>query len=439
MTLLIAGGGIAGLSLALTCHQIGVPCRVFEAVERLAPLGVGINLQPGAVRELADMGLQPKLDEIGVRTRDYGMYTKKGLHIWTEPRGVWAGYGWPQYSVHRGKLHMMLLTAVRERLGPDAVVCGWAATGFETHGDHVLLHLRDKAGRTRSEKGSLLVGADGIHSAIRRQIAPAEGDPVWGGAVLWRGTTQAKPFKSGASMVMIGYAGLRFVSYPISAIDPDTGLATINWIANLNYEPGQRWNKEDWNREARVEDFLPRFEDMRFDWLDVPGLVRSANQVFEYPMVDRDPLECWTVGRTSLMGDAAHAAYPVGSNGAGSAIVDARKLGRAFLNHGVTPAALHAYEAEMRPVTAKVILTNRVAGPDKILDLVEDRCGGQFEAIEDVITYEELAEHARNYKRLAGYGVKETNERPRTIPAGAFVKWPQPKNMGVSELQSPNA
>jgi 5-methylphenazine-1-carboxylate 1-monooxygenase len=264
-----------------------------------------------------------------------------------------------------------------------------------------------------------LIGADGIHSAIRHQIAPNEGDPIWAGALLWRGTTVAKPFKSGASMVMVGHSGLRFVSYPISRTDPATGLATINWIANLQYKLDDHWNKEDWNREARLEDFLPQFEAMRFDWLDVPALVRAAQKVYEYPMVDRNPLERWTHGRVCLVGDAAHAAYPVGSNGAGSAIIDARKLGRAFVDHGITPAALQAYETEMRPITTKVILTNRVAGPDQILDVVEERCGGQFERIEEVISQEELANHSATYKAIAGFAVEATNAAPPTIAPGA--------------------
>ena len=415
MTVLIAGGGIGGLALALTCHEIGAPFQVFESVAQIKPLGVGLNLQPSAVRELADMGLQAQLDEIGVRTRDYGMYTKRGLHIWTEDRGTWAGYRWPQYSVHRGRLHMLLLQTLHERAGTGCVNCGWAATGFSHEGGQAVLHMRNAAGQQRSERGAIVIGADGIHSAIRRQIAPQEGEPVWGGAVLWRGTTRAKPFKTGASMVMIGHSGLRFVCYPVSRPDPTDGLATLNWIANLNYEPGQAWNKEDWNREAQLDDFLPRFEGMRFDWLDVPALVHAADKVFEYPMVDRDPLRQWTVGRVSLMGDAAHAAYPVGSNGAGSAIIDARKLGRAFLAHGLNEQALLAYEAEMRPVTATVTLTNRVAGPDQILDIVEARCGGQFGHIDDVISQQELNEHATRYKAIAGYAIGATNAAPRTI------------------------
>lgn len=421
MTVLIAGAGISGLVLALSCHQVGIPFRVFETVSALKPLGVGINLQPSAVRELFDLGLESRLDEVGIRTRDYGMYTKKGLHIWTEPRGLGAGYHWPQYSVHRGHFHMMLHDELIRRAGPSSVLTGWTATGFANAGDKAVLQLRSSQGEARAEAGAVLIGADGIHSALRKQMNPDEGEPLWGGAVLWRGTTRAVPFLSGASMVMIGYDGLRFVSYPISHPDAQTGEATINWIANLNDDARGRWAKSDWNREARVEDFLPRFADFRFDWLDVPALVNNAEKVLEYPMVDRDPLERWCEGRVTLMGDAAHAAYPVGSNGAGAGIIDSRNLMASFLHHGLNNAALEAYEAEMRPVTNKIILTNRVAGPDKILDIVEDRCAGQFNAIEDVISHAELAEHAANYKRIAGFGIRETNAKPRTIPAGARV------------------
>ena len=419
MTVLIAGGGIAGLALGLTCQQIGAPFRVYESVESIRPLGVGINLQPTAVRELIDLGFESRLDDIGVQTRDYGMYSKKGRHIWTEPRGTWAGYRWPQYSVHRGLLHMMLYEELVHRAGPDCVQTGWAAMGFENDRDQAVLYLRSRNGETRTERGSLLVGADGIHSALRRQMAPDEGGPIWAGAMLWRGTTRAMPFLSGASMAMIGHSGLRFVSYPISKPDPSDGEATINWIANLQYDLDQHWNKEDWNREARLDDFLPRFLELDFDWISAPRLIRGATKIYEYPMVDRDPFDRWTHGRVTLMGDAAHAAYPVGSNGAGSAIIDARKLGAAFVEHGLTADALESYEAEMRPVTSKVVLTNRVAGPDSILDLVEERCGGEFDDIEDVIPRAELDAHARKYKSIAGYGIDETNARPATIAPSA--------------------
>jgi 2-polyprenyl-6-methoxyphenol hydroxylase-like FAD-dependent oxidoreductase len=396
-----------------------VPFKVFEAVPSIKPMGVGINLQPTAVRELFDLGLEDEISAIGVRTKDYGMHSKHGLHIWTEPRGTWAGYKWPQFSVHRGQLHLMLFDTLVKRAGPDCIETGWRVTGFDNHPDEAVLQLISSAGETREEKGALVIAADGIHSTIRAQMVPDEGPPAWGGNILWRGTTQAKPFMSGASMVMIGYDGLRFVSYPISQADPETGLATINWIANLAFAKGANFNKEDWNRQANLDDFLPQFRHFNLDWIDIPGLIETADEVLEYPMVDRDPLERWTHGRVTLMGDAAHPAYPVGSNGAGSAILDARRLGAAFLSDGLTPAALEAYEADMRPQATAVTLMNRVAGPDTILDVVEARCGGMFDHINDVIPQEELAAHADKYKQTAGTSVAETNARPRTIPEGA--------------------
>ena len=419
MTVLIAGGGISGLALALSCHQVGIPFQVFEASSKLRALGVGINLQPSAVRELYDLGLASELDKVGVALKDYGLYTKRGLHVWTEPRGTHAGYDWPAYSVHRGRLHMMLYDTLIRRAGPQAVQTGWRATGFKTEEGRAVLKLESRAGEAREVTGSVLIGADGIHSAIRHQMQPDEGAPQWGGAMLWRGTTQAKPFLSGASMVLIGHDGLRFVSYPISQPDPDTGLATINWICNLQFDPAQAFRKEDYSRAANLDEFLPAFEQIGFDWIDAPALIRGASEVFEYPMVDRDPLDRWTHGCTTLMGDAAHAAYPVGSNGAGAGIIDARKLVAAFLAHGLNADALHTYEAEMRPVTSQIILMNRTAGPDKILDIVEQRCGGQFDKITDVIPHSELAEHAETYKRIAGTGIEQTNSRAPIIAADA--------------------
>ena len=420
MTILIAGGGIAGLSLALTCHQIGIPFKVFEATRTLAPLGVGINLQPNAVRELFDLGLENALPKIGVATREYGMFTKHGLEIWTEPRGLLAGYNWPQYSVHRGKLQMLLYETLVEKSGPDCVEAGWRAAGFENTAGGPKLHLTsatDGAGRTVA--GSLIVGADGIHSAIRAQMQPDEGPPIWGGAVLWRATSEAKPFRTGASMALIGHSTQRFVTYPISEPDAETGFATINWIAELTFDPDAGWNKEDWNRQAEISAFLPAFADWRYDWLDPPELIKSAAKVFEYPMVDRDPVPSWTEGAVTLMGDAAHATYPVGSNGASQAIIDARKLGRHLLEQGVNPNALNAYQDEMLPTANKIVLTNRGSGPDAVLQMIEDRCGGMFKRIEDVATEEELSAHAAKYKAIAGFAISELNSSPPIIPPGA--------------------
>lgn len=422
MTVLIAGGGIAGLALGLTLHQIGVPFRIFEQVRSLKPLGVGINLQPTAVRELFDLGLADQIDAIGVKTEEYGLFSSSGREVWIESRGRKAGYDWPQYSVHRGHLHMMLYDAVQARAGHGAVETGWLATGFSNAKDAVTLHLQNRTGQTRDVDGCLLVGADGIHSAIRAQMEPDEGAPTWSGQMLWRGTTMGAPFRTGASMVMIGAKGLRFVSYPISKPDPRTGLQELNWIANIHGDPTASYRKEDWARLADLNDFLPQLRQLSVDWLDIPAMVEKAGKVFEYPMVDRDPIDRWTHGRTTLMGDAAHAAYPVGSNGAGSAIIDARRIGAAILDNGLTPAALEAYETATRPAANKVVLMNRTAGPDSILDVVEERSGGVFDDINEVIPVAEMAAHADRYKAAAGYSVADTNATAPTIPPGARAR-----------------
>ncbi len=417
MTVLIAGAGIAGLTMGLTLHQLGVRFRIHEAAGEIRPLGVGINLQPTAVRELMDLGLCDMLDRIGIRTADYGFYTKTGLEIWTEPRGLGAGYRWPQYSVHRGALQVALYQALVELTGPDVVILGSRAVGYRFGPSDVTL-LLDSGG---TDSGDLLVAADGIHSAIRARMWPDEGPPVWSGAILWRGTTQAAPFLTGASMILSGHDRQRFVAYPISHSDPCTGLAEINWIAERRFDPSTPWRKEDWNRLADMEDFLPWFNDWEFDWLDVPALIRSAKSIYEYPMVDRDPVDAWSDDRMVLIGDAAHAMYPVGSNGASQAILDARLLGAKLLQHGLTPAALRVFDEEVRPSVNRVVLANRGSGPDAIMQRVEDLCGGVFERIDDVIAHEELAAHAAKYKKLAGLSINDLNARPPTIAAGARI------------------
>lgn len=417
MTVLIAGGGIAGLVMGLTLHQLGQPFRIFERVAEPKPLGVGINLQPNAVRELFDLGLEADLDKIGIRTRQYGFYTKFGREIWVEPRGIWAGYHWPQMSVHRGRFQMMLLDTLRARAGADCFETAAPVAGFENTDDGATLILTDG----RRVDGSVVIAADGIHSAIRRQMVPDEGAPIWNGAIMWRGTTLAKPFLGGDAMFLAGHDRQRFVAYPLTAEDPATGLSQINWIAELRVDPARALSKGDWNRPAEKADFLPAFKDWDFGWVDCPSLIRASGTVYEYPMVDREPLPSWTVGSVTLMGDAAHATHPVGSNGATLAIIDARKLGAAIRDHGLTRAALLAYEREMRPRAEGVLRANRGKGPDAVMQLVEDRCGGVFHDIETVIPRANLAAHAETYKRLSGFTVDGVNGQPPILGPGGVV------------------
>jgi 5-methylphenazine-1-carboxylate 1-monooxygenase len=414
MTILIAGGGIAGLTAALSLHQIGIDCRVFETVSTPRPLGVGINILPHAVRELTELGLRDALAETAIPTAELAYYSKHGQRIWSEPRGLAGGYHWPQFSIHRGELQLILLEAARARLGPHAIQTGHHLLGWQETASGITARFIDKRTGLRLPDfhGDLLIGADGIHSVVRATLYPTEGAPIWNGAILWRGTTRALPFLTGASMIMAGHEFQKFVAYPISRGAADRGEAVINWIAERKFRPDHSWRREDWNRAGERADFLPQFADWRFDWLDVPGLIEGADQCYEYPMVDRDPVDRWTFGRVTLLGDAAHPMYPIGSNGASQGILDARVLAREIRRRGETPEALQAYEAERRPATAKIVLANRANGPEQVMQMVEQRAPDGFTRIEDVLTAEELEGTAASYKRLAGFDRDALNARP---------------------------
>jgi 2-polyprenyl-6-methoxyphenol hydroxylase-like FAD-dependent oxidoreductase len=420
----IAGGGIGGLATALTLHQIGVPCIVLEAVREMRPLGVGINLQPNAVRELYDLGItEEDLDRVGLPAREWALVGLNGNDIYSEPRGLLAGYNWPQYAVHRGHFHMLLHEKVIERVGPEAVRLGSRVTGYRKHADGTMSALIEEIdGSTSEATGTLLIGADGIHSAVRAQMHPAQPPIHWGGAVMWRGTTWAKPIRTGSSFVGLGTHRQRMVFYPISQPNGQTGLAMINWIAEVTMDNTEGWKQRGWFRQVSVDDFLHHFENWIWDWLDVPALIRQANTAFENPMIDRDPVPTWRDGPVALLGDAAHAMYPTGSNGGSQAIVDARVLGAAIVEHGVTQEALAAYDNKLCGPISQLILRNRGAGPFGLLNIVDERCGGTFDNIDDVIPPEERAGFMAGYRAAAGFAIEKLNSAPQTIPNGARAR-----------------
>jgi 2-polyprenyl-6-methoxyphenol hydroxylase-like FAD-dependent oxidoreductase len=420
---LIAGGGIGGLSMALTLQQIGVPCTVFETVRELKPLGVGINLQPNAVRELYDLGIgADDLDTVGVPAREWALVGLNGNDVYAEPRGELAGYNWPQYAVHRGEFHMLLHRKFVERAGADAVRLGSQVIGYEQDAQGVTALIRHADGSESRHTGSILIGADGIHSNIRAQMHPDQPPIHWGGAVMWRGTTRTKPLRTGSSFLGLGTHKHRMVIYPISHPDPDTGEAEINWIAEVTYDDPSARENTGWFGQVQIDDFAHHFDGWTYDWLDVPALIRGASVAYENPMIDRDPIPTWRDGKVVLMGDAAHAMYPTGSNGASQAVIDARTLGAAMLDHGVTEAALTAYDDALCAPVSELILRNRGAGPFGLLNMVDERCGGEFDNIDDVIPADERAEFMAKYKAAAGFAIEKLNSAPRTIPEGAKVQ-----------------
>ena len=434
---IIAGGGIGGLAMALTLHQIGVPCIVFEAVREMRPLGVGINLQPNAVRELYDLGItEEDLDRVGLPAKEWALVGLNGNDIYSEPRGLLAGYNWPQYAVHRGQFHMLLHEKVAERIGPETVRLGSRVTGYRKHSDaSVSAFIERPDGSTSSATGALLVAADGIHSAVRAQMHPTQPPIHWGGAVMWRGTTWAKPIRTGSSFVGLGTHRQRIVFYPVSHPDPRTGLAMINWIAEVTVDNTEGWKQSGWFRQVSVNDFLHHFTDWIWDWLDVPALIKQADSVFENPMIDRDPVPTWRDGPVVLLGDAAHAMYPTGSNGGSQAIVDARVLGAAIVEHGATQQALAAYDDKLCGPISQLILRNRGAGPFGLLNIVDERCGGTFDNIDDVIPPEQRAEFMAGYRAAAGFAVDKLNNAPPIIPHGARARAAR----GTADIEADNA
>lgn len=404
MRVAILGGGIGGLTAALSLHAAGIEVDLFEAVAEIRPLGVGINLLPHAVRELTELGLGAELAAIGLPPEELVYVNKFGQEIWREKRGLAAGYRWPQISLHRGRLQMLLLAAAEQRLGHSRIHLGRRAIAIDSGVDGATLRFADG-----DFAADLVIAADGIHSVARAGLYPEEGPPKWNHRILWRGVSRAQPFAGGRTMVMAGHQAQKFVCYPIAA---DDSGAEINWIAELAFPEGHLWRREDWNRPADLADFLPAFADWRFGWLDVPALIGAASHVFEYPMVDRDPLDCWTFGRLTLLGDAAHPMFPVGSNGASQAILDARVIAYELASAAGIDAALANYEAARRPATARIVLANRGNGPEQVMQLAEERAPQGFTDIDAVIPRAELAEIAERYKQMAGFDKDTLNNRP---------------------------
>jgi 5-methylphenazine-1-carboxylate 1-monooxygenase len=419
MKVIIVGGGIGGLALALFLHRAGIDCRIYELAPQLRPLGVGINILPHAARELGALGLEADLARAAVLTRESVFFNRFGQLIYREPAGRFAGYDDPQYSIHRGELQKVLVDAVSQRIGEHAMVSGWKCVGVEQDGRSAVAHFRDsRSDEPRlSQRGDIVVACDGLHSAIRKALHPDEGPPLYSGVNMWRGVSIWPPILTGASMIRAGWlAGGKMVIYPIRDNVDGHGRQLVNWVAELQTT---RYKTRDWNRSGNIDDFIGAFEDWRFDWLDVPALIRAAQSILEFPMVDQEPLPGWSQGRITLLGDAAHPMYPRGSNGAGQAILDARALADSLVGDRDPIQALKIYETKRLAVTAEIVRTNRKNPPDAILREVFERTGDKpFARIEDVISEEELRAMSDAYKRVAGFDRQSLAARSHSIQEG---------------------
>ena len=412
MRVLIVGGGIGGLTTALCLHDAGIEAVVYESAPALRELGVGINLLPHAVRELSALGVQRELASTAIETAALAYYTKYGRVIQSEPRGLRAGYQWPQFSIHRGHLVMILARAMQVRMGASSIRTGHRFAHFEQDDKGVTAHFVDPAtgALVGTDRGDALIGADGIHSTVRGLLYPQEGLPKFSGITMWRGVTEQEPFLDGQTMVIAGNWHIRVVVYPISRETAERGRSLINWVAEIRDESKTDWHWENWDRQGRKADFVPSFQNWRFDWLDVPRLFLGSEGVFEFPMADRDPIARWSFGRVTLLGDAAHPMYPSGSNGAAQAILDAKAITRAIETRPAIQDALSTYEEERRQPTAEVVLQNREFAAERVLRLVDERCPPDCENIHDYVAREEMEAISRRYQRIAGFDSHAVNE-----------------------------
>jgi 2-polyprenyl-6-methoxyphenol hydroxylase-like FAD-dependent oxidoreductase len=407
MDIAIVGGGIGGLTLALALHQRGLACRVYESAAEVKELGVGITLLPHAMREMTALGLGDVLTQQGIENRESCFFNRFGQLIYSEPRGRFAGYPFPEVGLHRGRLHLSLWNAAVARLGAPCLLTDHQCIGLDQTDQRVTLHFRSGVtGTARAPvEADIAIACDGVNSVVRRQFYPGE-ELRFAGINTWRGVTRAKPFLTGQSYVRVGsiHRG-NIVIYPIVDDMAGEGNQLINWTTQIA-QPG--YDKNEWNEPGRLEDFIDIYASWKFDWLDVPDLIRRSDVIFEYPMVDRDPVDRWTFGRVTLVGDAAHPMYPRGSNGAAQAIVDARVLADRLAGGGDPLAALRAYEALRSEPTAEVVRANRKHPPDYIIERVEQLVGDKpFDDLGRFITRAELGRLSADYKRIAGFALED--------------------------------
>ncbi len=411
MKVIIAGGGIGGLTTALMLHARGIDCDVFEQAEQVRELGVGINTLPHAIKELAALGLLERLDAVAIRTYELFYTNRFGQEIWREPRGLDAGYDVPQFSIHRGRLHGVIYQAVRARLGESRIHHGHRLGAFNQDEAGVSAYFFDRNGAHRATaRGDVLIGADGIHSAVREALYPNEGPARWNGAMLWRGAIEWPRFLTGRSMIVAGGMAAKLVVYPIAEGSRDDNRLT-NWavVARIGDGSTPPPRKEDWSRPGRMEDLAPHIARFEIGHVDARRLIEATPEFWEYPMCDRDPLPRWSNGRVTLLGDAAHPMYPVGSNGASQAILDARALADRLVGAEHPVHALWAYQEERLPPTAQIVRMNRSGGPEGVIDAVEARAPDGFNNIDQILPYEERKAIVRGYAATAGFAREQVN------------------------------
>lgn len=410
MKALVVGSGIGGLTTALMLQQRGIDCEIFEQADQVRELGVGINTLPHAIRELASLGLLDRLDAVALRTHELIYTNAQGQEIWREPRGTEAGFDVPQFSIHRGRLQKVLYDAVRSRVGESRIHTGHRLGSFNQDEAGVTAYFFDRNGaHCRTARGDILIGADGIHSQVRALLFPNEEPPKFTGIVMWRGAIDWPKFLTGRSMIIAGGMTCKLVLYPIAQGSHEDSRLT-NWATLIRVgRGGGTPRKEDWSRPGRLEDLMPYVRRMSIPCCDAKALIEATPEFWEYPLCDRDPLPRWSHGLVTLLGDAAHPMYPVGSNGASQAILDARYLADRLVDSEHPRQALSAYDHERIPKTSQIVMMNRKGGPEGVIDIVEDLAPNGFANIDDVLPYESRRAIVQGYASVAGFARDQVN------------------------------
>lgn len=402
LNIAIIGAGPGGLALALRLHQKGFRPIIYESAPELKPLGVGVDIKVYGTREITEMGLLEEFRAISVEAIDSLFFTRYGQMIYGEKCGKHMGYPHEQRFVHRGTLQMMLYDAVLKRLGPDAVKLGARCAGFEQDENGVTVHFEAADGVPSSARHDLLIGADGIKSVVRNQLIPGSRGSHYSGIAMWRGVTVMKPYRNGGTILHLGdpIAQGSMIVYPIANNIDGEGSQLINWVVEQN---GQPKSLEDWNQRVSPDEIAHNFDECKLDFVDPGEIIRNAREVYLYPLIDRDPLDQWSFGRVSLVGDAAHAMYPRGGNGLCQALVDARVLAEKLAEMTNPVAALAAYEGARREFANRLVIANRGEGPEVVRRIVEERSGGKpFDDIETIFPIAECEKIFLEYHRMAG-------------------------------------
>jgi len=396
----IIGAGPGGLVTALRLHQQGIRPTVYESVPELKPLGVGVDIKTVGTKELDELGLLEQFRAISVDAEDSIFYNHFGQEIYAEKCGVHMGYLHEQRFVHRGILQMLLFRTVIERLGEDAVVLGARVVRYSQDAEGVTLDVEHRDGRAEQVRHEAVIAADGIKSAVRRQMHPNLAEPEFSGITMWRGTTLREPFRGGHTILHLGDPRIStMVVYPIAENFEGSGLDLINWVVETNGEE----TIEDWNQVADPEQIIPAFDTLTLPFLDVQQLIRDAREVYLFPLIRHFPLDSWVDGRVVLLGDAAHAMYPRGGNGITQAMLDARVLTEKLAAHTDPAEAFAAYDGVRREVVNRIADNMRGEGYEVIRRMVAERTDGKpFDDIEDVLPLAEADGIFSRYHALVG-------------------------------------